>query len=90
MDKGVTCVVRLPIWSSSSSSWKVAAATDPANEVRELDVWLEVLGNDADGYHLVMTPDGCFTADYHYTSSAEAIEAARDIFGAPTDGWTAK
>jgi hypothetical protein len=68
----------------------MAEATDPASEVRTVNIELEVEGDDADGWLVVITPDGCFTADHWFASKAEAIGAAQDVFGAPADGWTSE
>src|ERR1017187_6943834 len=76
---------RLSMWSHDA--WKVAAATDPTERIREVDIRLEIQGDDGSGYHLVMTPDGCFTADNWYRSKREALEAASEMFGTLIDGW---
>jgi hypothetical protein len=75
MSKGMSYLTRALIWSRGNA-WRVAKATDPEDEVREVSVHLDVLGNDVDGYDLVMAPEGCFTADAWYASKMEAIESA--------------
>jgi hypothetical protein len=72
----------------SANAWKVAEASDLPNRVQEREVALEIQGNAANGYHLVISPVGCFTADYWYETIAEAKESAAEIFGVAQDGWT--
>ena len=68
--------------------WKVAEEGDDSEYVQELKVELCIQGNKKDGYHLVMMPEGCFAADYHYFSKQEAKDDAAEIFGVPVDGWS--
>lgn len=79
-------VVVVPI-RGSGNAWKVAERSDPPDRVQEREVALEIRGNPANGYHLVMSPAGCFTADYWYETFAEAKESAAEIFGVAPDGW---
>jgi len=59
----------------------------PPGQVREVRIELEIQGDDIDGYHLVKTPEGCFTADDWYASKLRALEVAQEEFGVPLDGW---
>ena len=71
----------------SGNAWKVAGPSDPLGLVQERQVTLEIQGNARDGYHLVMSPAGCFTADTWHESIADAKATAADVFGVPRDGW---
>ena len=82
----VKAIVMVPI-RGSGSAWKVAEASDPPNRVQRREVALEIQGNAANGYHLVVSPAGCFTADYWYETVTEAKESAAEIFGIAPDGW---
>lgn len=69
------------------NAWKVAESSDPPNLVQERTVALEIQGNVRDGYHLLMAPAGCFTADTWHETVQDAKEAALRLFGVPPDGW---
>lgn len=84
----IQCSVKARIRSDARSSWTVAEPGESGEAVRERDVHLEIQGSDRHGYHLVMSPEGLFTADHDYATKEQAIEAALEIFGAPPDGWT--
>ncbi len=81
---------RVKICTSGRDSWKVAEETDPTEHVHELDVDLEIQGNKSSGYHLVMSPDGCFTADTWHESKEDALETASAMFGVAVGNWQAK
>ena len=49
---------------------------------------LEIDGNDLNGFHLIMSVEGCDTYDTWYETSDEAIEDTKDVYNAPIDGWT--
>ena len=80
-------VVTVPI-CGSGNGWKVAEPSDPLGRVQSRQVTLEIQGSATNGYHLVMSPAGCLTADYWYESVAEANESAAEIFGVAPDGWS--
>ncbi len=79
--------VRADIYSQRYDAWKIAEPSDPAGDVKTVSVRLEIRGNDKDGYHLVMTPDGCFTADNWYATEAEAVSDATELFGTDEADW---
>lgn len=72
------------------SGWKIAESSDPIENVRDVEVLLEIQGDTKDGYHLVMSPAGGFTADYWYASKQEALTSAFALFGVSSDerSWT--
>lgn len=71
----------------SGNAWKVAEPSDPPASVQERVVTLEIQGNAADGYHLVMSPAGCFTADTWHESVEDAKDTAAEVFGVLPDEW---
>jgi hypothetical protein len=79
-------VVVLPI-RSSRHAWTLAKPSDPPSRVQEREVKLEIQSDGANGYHLVMSPAGCFTADSWHESIEDAKAAAAEAFGVPPDGW---
>ena len=70
-------VVVVPI-RGSGNAWKVADPSDPPAQVQPRTVTLEVQGDGANGYHLVMSPVGCFTADTWHDSVADARATAEE------------
>jgi hypothetical protein len=71
----------------TSDAWKVAEPSDPPAIVQEREVILEIQGNASKGYHLVMSPAGCFTADTWHATVEDAKDTAQRLFGVPPDGW---
>ncbi|MFO0841524.1 MAG: hypothetical protein U0797_03855 [Gemmataceae bacterium] len=71
----------------SSNAWKVAEPSDPPGPTQEREVALEIVGHARGGYHLLMSPIGCFTADTWHETVQDAKEAAHHLFGVPPDGW---
>ncbi len=70
--------------------WQVADAEDEANYpqyVSEREVRLAIEGNPEDGYHLIMSPDGYFTADGWFPTTEEALVEAREVFGVSAADW---
>ena len=79
-------VVVVPI-CGAGNAWKVAEPTDPPAMVQEREVALEIQGNASNGYHLVMSPAGCFTADTWHESVEDAKATAAELFGVSLGGW---
>jgi hypothetical protein len=72
----------------TSNAWKVAEPSDPPAPVHEREVALEIQGNPRDGYHLLMSPTGYFTADTWHQTVEDAKDAAHRWFGVPPEAWT--
>ena len=49
---------------------------------------LEIQGDEINGYNLVMSPEGFFTADYWYETKEEAMESAEELFGVTRLEWS--
>ena len=79
--------VVIPI-CGTSNSWKVAEPSDPTSLTQDRFVSLEIHGDDKNGYHLVMSPDGCFTADTWHATVDDALESANRVFGVPLTAWS--
>ena len=71
----------------SGNAWKVAESSDPPAAVQHREVALEIQGSAATGYHLVMSPAGCFTADTWHESVADAKGTAAEVYGVSPDAW---
>ncbi len=71
----------------SGNAWKVAEPCDPAAYVQEREVTLEIQGDGKDGFHLVMSPVGCFAADTWHETVEDAQDTALEVFGVRPDGW---
>ena len=68
--------------------WKVATQADSASLTQDRLVTLEIQGDPKAGYHLIMTPEGCFTADSWHPTIDDAMDAAYRIFGVLRGSWT--
>jgi hypothetical protein len=79
--------VVIPI-CGTSNSWKVAEPSDPQSLTRDRLVSLEIQGDVTNGYHLNMSPDGCFTADSWHATIEDALESAQRVFGVPPASWS--
>ena len=69
------------------NSWKLAEPSDTGDLIQRRVVKLEIQGDGKDGYHLVMSPEGCFTADTWQESLEDAKDTAHRIFGVWSDEW---
>ena len=67
--------------------WMVAEPDDDSEYVRDLTVKLSIIGDDQGGYHLVMEPEGCFTADDWHESIQAAKDNAAEAFGVTDSDW---
>ncbi len=67
--------------------WKIAESSDDSKYVKTLVVSLSIQGDPQNGYHLLMQPEGCFCADYHYQTKDEALEDAQELFGVAASSW---
>jgi hypothetical protein len=84
--ESISAFTRIAI-SGGGKQWKV----EPNDrQTTAIDVKLEIQGDDQNGYHLVMTPEGCFTADTWHKTRVEAVEEAERIFGVPESAWVRK
>ena len=75
---------RICFWDAG---WTVADASDLGEHVRDVEVSLEIQGDEKQGYFLVMSPEGGFTTDDWYATREEALRAACELFGVPVDAW---
>ena len=66
--------------SGTYNAWKVAEPPDPTSSVQERAVALEIQGDAKTGYHLIMSPSGCFTADSWHETIEDAMDSALRVF----------
>jgi len=69
------------------NAWKVAQPTDPTTMIHERRVSLGIQGDAQNGYSLVMSPEGFFTADSWHETIEDAMNAAHRIFDVPPEAW---
>jgi hypothetical protein len=82
----VTAIARLRVWGTANA-WSFS----PDNGLepnQEYDVRLEIVGDDTNGYHFVMAPEGFFAADTWHLTKDEALDIGLSICGVTRDGWT--
>ena len=70
----------------TANSWSLSARAGYA-EGRDCDARLEISGDVMNGYHLVITPEGFFTADSWYKTLDEALASASELFGVAAHNW---
>jgi len=75
------------VWGTSNA-WSLEPSPQKIEPCTECVTELEIQGDDKNGYNLVMTPEGFFTADYWYMSLQEAMESAEELFGVSTAEWS--
>jgi hypothetical protein len=66
-------------WSTESE--------DPHVPRTETTIRLEIQGNDTEGYHLIMSPEGFFVSDLWYETVDEALEDGLQLFRVKRDQW---
>ena len=75
------------IWGTKNA-WSLAPVTESNGPGQKCEVELEIQGNEKEGFHLVMSPAGFFTADYWYETKREALDSARELFGTTESEWS--
>lgn len=75
------------IWGHSNA-WSLEPETGKSTPSTQSVTELEIQGDDQNGYNLVMSPEGFFTADYWYESLQEAKESAKELFGVTEREWS--
>lgn len=75
------------IWGTTNA-WSAAQTEGPDQPNCECTIKLEIQGTDRNGYILVMSPSGFFTADYWYPTKQDALDDAFEIFSAARNAWS--
>ena len=75
------------IWGTRNS-WSAAQTGGPSQPKSDCNIDLEIQGDEQNGYHLIMTPTGFFTADSWHETKQDAIDAAFEIFGVSCASWS--
>jgi hypothetical protein len=71
----------------TANSWSLAQQPGHSREGRDCAVKLEIQGDGKNGYHLVMAPEGFFTADSWHQSLDEAFASAHELFDVSAHQW---
>src|SRR3954452_25295119 len=69
------------------NAWKVAEPSDTGALVQRRVVEMEIQGDGKDGYHLIMSPERCFTADTWHETLEEVKDTAQQLFGVGLGEW---
>ena len=70
----------------TKNAWSLES--DPPSVPRtETAVDLEIQGSPKNGYHLVMSPEGFFTADNWYATLEEAFADGLRLFSVSREAW---
>lgn len=75
------------IWGTKSA-WSLAAPRGRRDTAsRECEVEVEILGEEQNGYHLVLRPAGFLSADSHHPTLEDALSRAAEFFGLREGDW---
>jgi len=85
--QSITTKTRARIYGTSHA-WRLSVQADQSEEFKECEVSLEIQGDSRNGYHLVMSPSGFFTADAWHETKQDALESAHELFGIEFDEWS--
>jgi len=80
-------VTKLLIIYGTSNSWSLTETKATPNNVNSANTSIYFEGNDKEGYHLVISPEGYLTADSWYESKKEVIEAAKELLNISELEW---
>jgi hypothetical protein len=83
----ITTTTRARVWGTKNA-WSLAPFRTADEPNQECEVELEIQGDDGNGYHLVMSPHGFFTADSWHQTKQDALDTARELFGVLPDAWS--
>ena len=67
-------------------SWRLASDREGSRSVITT-VTLRIEGENEQGFHLIKSPDGFFTADDWFLTIDEAFDAAEECFGVRRQDW---
>ena len=82
-----TAKTRTQVWGRKNA-WSLSAPKERAASSIECEINLEILGNPKGGFHLVMSPDGFFTADSWTETLDEAFHDSSEMFDLDRSDWT--
>ena len=71
----------------TANSWSLTPQRGYSSEGRDCAVKLEIQGDVKSGYHLVIAPEGFFTADSWHQSLDEAFASAHELFEVTARQW---
>jgi hypothetical protein len=78
--------VRTRAWiHGTRNAWSLGPRGDEPGT--ECEVALEIQGDEREGFHLIMSPAGFFTADNWYRTSEEALRGASELFDVNAEEW---
>lgn len=72
----------------SRNAWSLAPIEGFSPYPSQCVVRLEIQGDKRNGYNLVMSPEGFFTADSWHPTQQDALDSAYDLFHVPQDAWS--
>ena len=72
----------------TSNSWYLSSGENKKEPSKLCEVELEIYGDEKNGYFLLISPEGYFTADYNYETKGDALTDAQELFGIGEDEWS--
>ena len=84
--KSINAKTKVSVWGTKNA-WSLAPTSETGSLGTLCDVSVEIQGDQRNGYHLVMSPSGFFTADHWYETKTDALDAAKELFGVDHNDW---
>ena len=81
-----TSSTRRRVWGRKHG-WSLSSDSGYRGPGKECEIKLEIQGDDKNGYHLIMSPDGFFTADTWCETLEAAIRDGQELFGLAHQDW---
>lgn len=83
----IFAIMKAHIWGTTSA-WSLSQFAGADQPNCDCVVELEIQGDDRNGYHLVMSPAGYFTADSWHATKVDALNSAFEMFGVSKNAWS--
>lgn len=71
----------------NANCWCLEPPADAVLPSSQRPIQLEIVGEEQQGYYLVISPKGFFTADAAYATLQQAKAAAKGLFGLDEQDW---
>lgn len=84
--KPMTATTRATIYGGRTG-WSLNDQCGSTRKVMDVTVNLEIQSDGGNGFHLVIAPDGFFTADTWHETLQSAIETSQELFGIDPAEW---
>ena len=81
-----TAKTRAQVWGQKNA-WSLAPPDGTTASPTECEIVVEIQGDEKNGFHFVMSPNGFFTADTWSETIDEAFDYGKRLFDLDRDDW---